>query len=96
MQPSVRSDVHGLASGRGPGQPSPIRPAGPQSYGLTTALARPEVLESQSHRLRPRLLYEFFGNTEDTLETENNFRITFRTHCNHPKKETDRNLNEFR
>jgi hypothetical protein len=30
-----------------------------QSHGLTTALARPENLESQSRRLRPRLSYEF-------------------------------------
>jgi hypothetical protein len=28
---------------------------------LTTALARPEILESPSRRLRLRLWYEFFG-----------------------------------
>ena len=32
-----------------------------QSHGLTTALARLEILESQSRRLRPWLLNEFFG-----------------------------------
>jgi hypothetical protein len=31
------------------------------SHGLTTALARPEILESPSRRLRLRLWYEFFG-----------------------------------
>jgi len=51
----ISSDVHGPASGRGPGQ------AGPgQSHGLTTALAWPEILESRSRRLRPRLLSNIF------------------------------------
>jgi hypothetical protein len=45
------SDVHSPASIHGPGQ---ARPG--QSDGLTMALARPKILESQSRQLRPRLL----------------------------------------
>ena len=50
------SDVHGLASSHGPGQ---ARPG--QSHGLTTALAWPEILESQSCWPRPWLLPNFSG-----------------------------------
>jgi len=53
------SDVHSPASSRGPGQAGQARPG--QSHSLTTALAWPKIFESQSRRLRPRLLSEFFA-----------------------------------
>jgi len=44
----------------GPIRPSQARPG--QTHGLVMALARPEISESQSHRLRPRLRYVIIGD----------------------------------
>jgi hypothetical protein len=67
------SDVHGLASGHGPGQAR----LG-QSHGLTMALARPEILESRSCWLRLRLCYDSFGqNADDILYDRKHFLNNF-------------------
>jgi hypothetical protein len=61
------SDVHGPASSCGPGQAK----LG-QNHGLTTTLAWLEILESQSHWPRPRLLTENFGTRRAYPRLSNN------------------------